>query len=1148
YMSPEQAEMTSQDIDTRSDIYALGVLLYELLTGQTPFNAKELMAAGVEGMRRIIREKEPMRPSTCISTLGGADQTTVAKRRQSDPPKLVHQVRGDLDWIVMKCLEKDRTRRYETANGLAHDIGRHLNSEPVMARPPSRLYQFQKLVRRNRLVVAATCIVALALALGAVVSAWQAVRATRHAAEARRQTNRAEKSAQDELAQRQRAEAVAKESQENFQTAQLNLYAADMALARRALDEGNLARTRQLLDAYRLDSGRPDLRGAEWRYLRAMSRGDQLATLSAPSHSEVLAVALSPDGKLVAASRVNGFIAMWELASFRLVREVQAHAMACFGLAFSPDGQTLASSGFWHNEVRFWNVDSGKLVREISVPKPGKLAFSPNGKLLAIGTGDIWGAPLTESLTLLYDAGTGEALGALPASGGRALAFSRDGEFLATAPARPGPLKVWNVASRQVVHAFPTRGLRSVCFSPAGDTLAGGEWGSVDVWSLTEAAKRTSLPSDHLSAERTVFSPDGTLLAAANGDGTIQVRDARSFEPVAVLRGHGAIVQDLAFTPDSQLLLSASDDGTVRLWKAGAAPPRNAHVSLWIERAWSMPQWPFSGDGKWFAVRSHNTIVIINVEQSRVQCVLETAAFPLGFLAGSDTLVALSGAQRLEFDNLIARYPGELAAETNSPPALELWAWESKTNRLLSLSHLPMNDCAGVALSRDGARLALGFGGRTIILNTLALETNTAIWVEGEWPSDFSPDGRYLVTRTPAKVLIWEWSRSRKVAEWGCYDRWRAVFSPDSARLAVTESNHQLGIREIPSGKLLFTLAGHKTTPSYASFSEDGKTLVVGGGFGGTSKMWHLPTRREVMAFESTHALEFSPDGRTLAAILRGELFFTHLPSLQDIDAGKAYAPQSLAEALGRRGGAIEYLAKSGQTAAEHGTSPTIHRFLLEGQMCCQGQYWMGASADFAKALAEPDFDWRAAQRTIPAALPWLGIAFVRAGDAPNHEEYCQLLAASVDQSRNPAAVAKEAAQACLLQTAPSEPLLDKATYLLGYLESVSSDYQDAPWFCLLQGILSYRSSRIAAAVGPLRASTDSPDPFCKATGLLFRAMCAQRLGQKSEAEKLWQQSKAMLPALTALVKVPDDASKVEMYQLVLEETENLLGKAHGGG
>src|SRR5467141_45336 len=146
YMSPEQATLSSVDVDTRTDIYSLGVLLYELLTSSTPFQTEDLLKAGLDEVRRVIREQEPLRPSTRLSKMAGADLTTVAKQRGSEPPRLIHTHRGALDWIAMKALEKDRTRRYETANGLALDVQRFLANEPVSARPPSAAYKLRKFV------------------------------------------------------------------------------------------------------------------------------------------------------------------------------------------------------------------------------------------------------------------------------------------------------------------------------------------------------------------------------------------------------------------------------------------------------------------------------------------------------------------------------------------------------------------------------------------------------------------------------------------------------------------------------------------------------------------------------------------------------------------------------------------------------------------------------------------------------------------------------------------------------------------------------------------------------------------------------------------------------------------------------------------
>ncbi|HWW00359.1 MAG TPA: serine/threonine-protein kinase [Candidatus Acidoferrum sp.] len=169
YMSPEQAELSSVDVDTRTDIYSLGVLLYELLTDSTPFETRELLKAGLDEIRRVIREQEPLRPSTRLSKMPGAHLTTVAQHRRSEPPKLIRAISGDLDWIVMKAMEKNRTRRYETANGLALDVQRFLAHEPISARPPSKLYKFQKTVQRNRLLFIGLGIIATLLIVSLIV-------------------------------------------------------------------------------------------------------------------------------------------------------------------------------------------------------------------------------------------------------------------------------------------------------------------------------------------------------------------------------------------------------------------------------------------------------------------------------------------------------------------------------------------------------------------------------------------------------------------------------------------------------------------------------------------------------------------------------------------------------------------------------------------------------------------------------------------------------------------------------------------------------------------------------------------------------------------------------------------------------------------
>jgi serine/threonine protein kinase/tetratricopeptide (TPR) repeat protein len=248
YMSPEQAEMSGLDIDTRSDVYSLGVLLYELLTGRTPFDGQALVKSGVDNLRRTLREQEPARPSTMVTTMQGNELLATAERRRSEPVKLITALSGDLDWIVMKALEKDRQRRYQTANGMAMEVQRYLANEPVLARPPGRFYRLQKLVRRNKIIFAAGTAITAALIIGLGISMIMFFRereARKIADDATRRETQlreaAEQGRKNEMLLRQEAESREKVVQAAMLLRRNNYTEADVLIAALPPNQQNLA-------------------------------------------------------------------------------------------------------------------------------------------------------------------------------------------------------------------------------------------------------------------------------------------------------------------------------------------------------------------------------------------------------------------------------------------------------------------------------------------------------------------------------------------------------------------------------------------------------------------------------------------------------------------------------------------------------------------------------------------------------------------------------------------------------------------------------------------------------------------------------------------------------------------------------------------
>ncbi|MHC4743512.1 MAG: protein kinase domain-containing protein, partial [Planctomycetota bacterium] len=386
YMSPEQAEFSGLGIDTRSDIYSLGVLLYELLTGTTPFDAENLRAKGYGEMQRIIRESEPLKPSTRLSTMGDA-LTDIADHRKTSPDLLARLVRGDLDWIVMKTLEKDRTRRYEAVNALAKDIRRHLDNDPVEAGPPDTLYRIRKFIKKRRKTVATAAIIAALLIIGLIATTtlyFIAEKARNQEALARTAAEKAKKTADEKAEHLRRAN-----------------YVNSIQLANAKYKERNVHRVRELLD-----SCPTDLRGWEWHRLNYVL-DESLMTL-ASSQVAVFSMALSPDGKRIASSSIVGkHINIWDADSGAKILAFEGHGKARTGpITFNADGKKIVSGGF-DNTVKVWDAATGEQLMTLKghEERVHCVASSPDGKRIVSGSFDrmlkIWDASNGQELHTL---------------------------------------------------------------------------------------------------------------------------------------------------------------------------------------------------------------------------------------------------------------------------------------------------------------------------------------------------------------------------------------------------------------------------------------------------------------------------------------------------------------------------------------------------------------------------------------------------------------------------------------------------------------------------------------------------------------------------------------------------------------------------
>jgi serine/threonine protein kinase/WD40 repeat protein len=868
YMSPEQAGLSGLDVDTRADIYALGVLLYELLTGTTPFDAERLRRAGYDEVRRIIREEEPARPSTRLSTLGAA-AATVSGNRRCDPGRLSRLMRRELDWVVMKCLEKDRGRRYESASTLAADVQRYLRDEPVQACPPSAAYRLRRFVRRYKGPVLAAALVVLALVGGIIGTTGALFRATEAQADAVREAH-------------QKAEAL-RGKEAALADAKEKLFLALVSQARAARGSGRVGQRFETLRAVRQAAQirtTPELRteataalvlpdaevAHEWeswprgsatlgfdadfrRYARLDRQGGltvcrrtggrEKVLFRLPAHGKppFYNLLLSADGQFVgyahARTRTTAFAGyrVWSLGPEPAVVPLDEPTDVNEGAAaFHPNSRQLAL-GHSDGTVSVYDLATGRRLRRFTVRVPPMhLAFQPRGGRLAVACGNA---------VQLFDADTGRELPALrqPAgTGATAVAWHPDGRRLAVG-CGDRKIHIWDTeAAAEVMPPWAghtAEGLGGLAFNHGGDRLISHDWsGQARLWDAATGRMLLTMPG----ALGFQFSPDDRLLGPGVRGNKVRLYRLAPGRELRVLRRRGAdrleTINCPVVHPDGRTLAASGRDwlnffdlvsgealASVRL------PYRDAADPVFFDPLPPTHRRAGSGTGQ------------------------KSGGWVTGGPGG--VFVWPAGPDPARPDVLRVGPARQLARGVASPYA------------------------RGTSASKDGRVVAVPLGHTTVLLHRDHPEGGRMLGRQYDVRfSAVSPDGRWVVTCShwrdghSRSARVWDADTGRQVRELPLEGSTQALFSPDGRWLLTATAGDGCRLWQVRTWRPVRRFEG------YGCFSPDSRLLALGDVFS-VIRLVETATGREVARLSGPEPLWYAPacftlDGTRLIASSSG--------------------------------------------------------------------------------------------------------------------------------------------------------------------------------------------------------------------------------------------------------------------------------------